>query len=160
MNGADLKARFKAPRRKVAILLDGDLLAEHEAVSAELADVMAARTSLAGGAGADELARRVQDLESQMREATVTFELVGIGNNAYRALVAEHTKGDEGLSMVTFAPALVAACLRSPADVDVAWVFDSLNQGQVDELVSAAINACVDSDKVPFNQLASAQTRG
>ena len=43
------------------------LLAEHEAVSAELADVMAARTSLAGGAGADELARRVQDLEAQMR---------------------------------------------------------------------------------------------
>jgi hypothetical protein len=116
---------------------------------------MAARTSLA--APAPELAARVVELESAMKDATVEFTLTGLGNNAYRALVATHTKGDEGLDMVTFSPALVGACLTDPADVDVAWLFDALNQGQVDQLVSAAVNACVDNDRVPFNQLASAQ---
>jgi hypothetical protein len=58
MKFSDLKAAHKPREKRVTLVLDGALLAEHEALSEQLADAMGRRTSL-GDPGTTEIAERV-----------------------------------------------------------------------------------------------------
>lgn len=163
MKFADIQAAYKPREKRVAVVLDGALLGEHEAASARLEDALAARRTSLSDPGATELAEQVQALEAAIRDATVEFTVVGLGKNAYRRLVAQHTisaDDDERLDMDAFIPALLTACIREPADVDVDWLMDNLGDGQIDDLFGAAFRCCREADGVPFNQLASAQIAG
>lgn len=156
---AQVKAAHRPREKRVVLVLDGALLAEHEALSAHLADALAARRTSLGDPGPIEIARQVADVESRIAEATCEFVVVGIGRNAYRQLQLAHTT-DDSLDMDTYIPALLSACIREPDDVDVPWLMEHLSIGQIDELFGAAFNACREADRVPFNQLASAQIHG
>jgi hypothetical protein len=156
MKFSDLKAAHKPREKRVTLVLDGALLAEHEALSEQLADAMGRRTSL-GDPGTTEIAERVAQVEAALAESSCEFVLVGIGRNAYRQIQATHTKDDDSLDMDGYIPALLKACIREPDDVDMDWLMANLSLGQVDELFGAAFAACREVDQVPFNPLASAQ---
>ena len=157
MKFADLKANYKAREKRVTLVLDGALLAEHEALSEQLADAMARRTSL-GDPVAAGLAERVAEVEAAIAASTCEFVVVGVGRNAYRQLQIANTKDDDTLDMDAYIPALLKACIREPEDVDVDWLMDNLSLGQIDELFGAAFTCCREADRVPFNPLASAVT--
>jgi hypothetical protein len=157
MKFADLKAAHKPREKRVTLVLDGALLAEHEALSEQLADAMARRTSLGDPASAG-LAERVAEVEAGIAASTCEFVLVGVGRNAYRQIQAAHTDAEDTLNMDGYIPALLKACIVEPADTDVDWLMDNLTLGQVDELFGAAFAACREADRVPFNPLASPPT--
>lgn len=161
MRFADLQAAYRPREKRVAVVLDGALLAEHEALSDQLAEAMAAKRTSLGDPGPQAIAERIEALEAALAASTVEITVTGLGRNAYRRLVREYTSADdESLDMDRFIPALLAETITDPSDVDVAWLVDHLSQGQVDDLFGAAFSACHESDRVPFNPLASAQTRG
>jgi hypothetical protein len=153
MKFADLQAKHKPREKRVTLVLDGALLAEHEALSEQLEDAMARRTSL-GDPGATEIAERVAEVEAGIAASTCEFVLVGVGRNRYRQIQAEHTDDLDQLDMDAYIPALLKACIVAPADTDVAWLMENLTLGQVDELFGAAFAACREADRVPFNPLA------
>lgn len=157
MKFADLKAAHKPREKRVTLVLDGELLAEHEALSEQLADSLGRRTSL-GDPGPTVLAERIAEVEAALAASTCEFVVVGVGRNAYRQIQAAHTSEDDTLDMDGYIPALLKACITSPEDVDVGWLMENLTLGQVDELFGAAFSACREADRVPFNQSASAQT--
>ena len=162
---ADIRAAFVAREKRVDLVTDGALLAEHEALAEELATAMQqTRTSLADGSSVRDLAQRVEALESQLAESRVSFRLRGLGRNAFQRLLAEHRPADDDARVFnpdTFPQALIAACSLDPVMTveDVAELGDVLTDGQFDELFDAAWNACREVDGVPFSPLASAVTR-
>lgn len=81
---AEVLAKAKARTARVALVLDGDLLAEHERLSAQL-DKFHSDTD-----DAIELAGRIVALEEQIVEAEVEFVFRGLGRGRWRALLAEH----------------------------------------------------------------------
>ena len=146
----------------VTLLGGGDLLGEHEAAAAELATAMAqTRTSLADGAGVQELAERVERLEAQIAATRVTIILRGLTQNRFRALVGAHPADGEPFDRDTFPAALIAACVVDPpmTPQEALELGTILTDGQFDQLFSAAWAACRDTDDVPFSVLASAVTR-
>lgn len=157
MKFADLKAAHKPREKRVTLVLDGALLAEHEALSEQLTDALSRRTSLGDPAPAG-LAERVAEVEAGIAASTCEFVLVGVGRNRYRQIQASCTGEDDQLDMDTYIPALLKACITEPADVDVDWLMEHLTLGQVDELFGAAFSACREADRVPFNPLASHPT--
>ena len=160
MKFADLKSGYRPREKRVTLVLDGALLAEHEALSEQLADALAARRTSLGDSGPTALAEQVEQVEAALAASTCEFVLVGIGRNAYRQLQAAHTDLDtDSIRMDDYIPALLRATIRQPEDVDVDWLMDNLSLGQIDELFGAAFAACREVDRVPFNPLASAQTR-
>lgn len=158
MKFADLKGAYRPREKRVTLVLDGALLAEHEALSEQLAEAMGRRTSL-GDPELGALAQRVAEVEAAIAASSCEFVVRGIGRNAYRQLQAAHTKDDETLDMDGYIPALLKACIVEPDDTDVDWLMANLSLGQVDELFGAAFAACREVDGVPFNPLASAATR-
>lgn len=156
---ADFKAAHKPREKRVTLVLDGALLAEHEALSAQLSEALAHRTSL-GDPAPSALAERIAEVEAGIAASQCEFVLVGLGRNAYRQVQAAHTDADDNLDMDGYIPALLAACITSPEDVDVGWLMEHLTLGQTDELFGAAFAACRENDGVPFNMVASAQTHG
>jgi hypothetical protein len=158
----DLRAKFIAREKSVTLVSDGALLAEHEALAAQLAAAMAqTRTSLADGGGVHELAEQVTALEARIAASTVTIRLRGLGRNAFRRLLAEHESDGEPFDKDTFPVALIAACSLDPVltGTEAADLGDVLTDGQWDEVFSAAWDACREVDGVPFSVLASAATR-
>jgi hypothetical protein len=157
MKFSDLKAAHKPREKRVTLVLDGALLAEHEALSEQLVDTMSRRTSLGDPASVG-LSERVAEVEAAIAASTCEFVLVGVGRNRYRQIQAEHTGEDDALDMDGYIPALLKACITEPADTDVDWLMEHLTLGQVDELFGAAFAACREADRVPFNPLVSHPT--
>jgi protein required for attachment to host cells len=81
----------KRPETRVLFCLDGDLKAEHEAAEAEL---NAARSRSLADARlndpAKDIARKVNDLEEQMKASTVSFLVRGMKRGDWNELVAAH----------------------------------------------------------------------
>jgi hypothetical protein len=152
----ELRAKFTAREKSVTLVTAGDLLAEHEALSAQLATAMSQTLP-----GVRELAEQVTALESQIAASTVTIKVRGIGRNQFRRLMAEHKSDGDPFDPDTFPPALVAACSLDPVMTvtDAVDLGDVLTFGQWDELFGAAWEACREVDGVPFSVLASAATR-
>jgi hypothetical protein len=158
----ELRAKFHAREKSITFVTAGDLLAEHEALSAQLADAMRKqRTTLDDGTTVKQCAERLTTLESDLAASTVTVKVRGIGRNAFRRLMAEHASDGEPFNPDTFPPALVAACSLDPVmtPTEAADLGDVLTFGQWDELFGAAWDACREVDGVPFSVLASAVTR-
>ena len=159
---AELRSKFAAREKSVTIITGGGLLAEHEALSADLATAMAqTRTSLADGSNVRELGERLADLEAQIAASAVQIRLRGVGRNHFRRLLSEHEADGELFDRDTFPGALIAACSLDPVltVAEVTELGDLLTDGQFDELFSAAWDACREVDDVPFSALASAVTR-
>jgi len=152
---ADVKAAHRPREKRVTLVLDGALLAEHEALSEQLAEAPTRRTAL-GDPGPDALVARLAEVEAAIAGSTCEFVLVGVGRNRYRQIQAAHTSSeDDTLDMDGYIPALLGACITSPDDVDVGWLMEHLTLGQIDELFGAAFAACREADRVPSNPLVS-----
>jgi hypothetical protein len=158
----ELRAKFTAREKSVTFVTAGDLLAEHEALSAQLADAMRKqRTTLDDGTTVQQCAERLTALESDLAASTVTVKVRSIGRNAFRRLMAEHASDGEPFDPDMFPPALIAACSLDPVMTvdEVNGLGDVLTFAQWDELFGAAWEACSEVDGVPFSVLASAVTR-
>lgn len=159
MDFADLVAGVKPPEKVVTVLARGDLLAEHEAASEELAAAMKqTRTSLADGGSTRALAQRVADLEGQLAETAVAVRLRAVGRNEFRRLLDDHPAEGAPFDVESFPAALVAACAVDPVmTVPQAHALaDLLSDGQWEALFDAAWTVCREvPDGVPFSVLAS-----
>lgn len=151
------------------LCLRGDLLAEHEALEAEL-ERLAKDTGLTAPSLADEspvavVAAKIRALQDEMLEQTVTLRFEALRRRDWDALLERHPKadGEEGTYDVAgLAPELVAACLidpeLTPAEFDDLWD-DTLNASQRDEVFGAAWAANTEASNVPFSERASVVTR-
>jgi hypothetical protein len=115
-----------------------------------------------------DLKSRVRALEDEMRDATVTFHLVGMPFPAYNAVLIDHPPREGnmvdravGYNVATFYPALVKACIASPVLSDEQWekLVARLTDGDFDRLATAAseVNRRLDDGRVPFSRTASVE---
>lgn len=157
----DIIARARPREHSVRICVSGDLAAEYDRLQAELAAVAAWQPqSMAEENPAAAIARRIAELQEQMREAEVEFTFRALGARAWSDLVAEHPgqTEEEAWDADTLAPALVSACAVDPvmAPEDVDALFEALNVGQRQQLIEAAWQVNGEATAVPFSLHASA----
>jgi hypothetical protein len=111
---AEVMAKAKARIHRVSLVLDGDLLDEHERLTAALA-------SLPDGGNSEALEDALDQLDEQIREAEVTFVFRGIGRGRWRKLLADHPPTDEDKAIgsefnsETFPFAAMAASIVEPS---------------------------------------------
>ncbi len=171
MPSTDAKTILKNARRRETtyrLCLRGDLIAEHEALEAELARLTSqggwTASSLSDVSPVVELAAKIEALQAELREQTVTLRFRALRRVDWEALVAAHPgkTEDEKFDVESFAAPLVAACLvdpeLSPAEFDDLWD-DALNHEQRDEVFGAAWAANTEATAVPFSERASVVTR-
>lgn len=139
----DALAKAQPRTQTVSLCLRGDLIAEHERAVGELE-----RAVIASELNEDDvseehllaLAGTIQQIEADMRDATVDFVLANIGRARWTALLAEHPPTDEQRQQFgrrfdhnpdKFPHAAIAACCTSPDGVTVEQVH------QLEEVLSA-----------------------
>jgi len=131
MDWAEWKARRqKAPAiRRVPLCADGEALAELEE----------ARTSRD-----PKLRRRIPELEERVAQATINVVLRALPADEYAELKDQYRPTDpkeveEGRQWTDdFMPALVAACLVEPADIDPKELWELASAGERRQLFLAA----------------------
>lgn len=153
-----------AKRREstVRLCLRGDLVAEHEALEADLAQAtMGAGWQSLEGSGATDLAERIQALQAEMSADTVTFTFRALRRRAWDELLEKHKNAEGGLDVAALSIPLIAACVVEPSmsEADVEELFDVVNEGQRDALFGAAFNVNMEATEVPFSERASVVMR-
>lgn len=149
----------KLPTQTLRICLRGDLIAEHQALEAQLKAMGEfTQSHLAEADPRAPIARAVKELEDRMHESETTFTFQALGRRKYRELLAMHP-GEPGqkFNPQTFPRDLIAAsCIDptvTPGDVD--RLFDVLNEGAVEALFMAAYTINEGVTRVPFSDRAS-----
>lgn len=175
----DLKTMLAAahlPERTVPVCLRGDLAAEHEELERRLDEANRRPAESLAGNGAGELADRLEELEAEMRAATVTFRLRALPKPVWRALLAAHPPRQDddgnpiaedtaiGINMETFWDAMIRACLVDPMVDDETWDMmagpdGKLTDRQLGQLADAAWAANRGDVSVPFSRAASQMRR-
>ncbi|MFL4947477.1 hypothetical protein ACJ6WE_08905 [Streptomyces sp. MMS24-I31] len=152
---ADVRAKIQRPRRAVELVMNAEAAAEIGAFE-ELLDRAQRHDEANGTETARDVAKRLQELESQAEDSRVRFTLEAITHRAYQQLRAEHPPTKEQIEAAakrggedepafdpdTFAPALVEAQLIEPKPADseeFAAFWDALSDGQLGQLWGAAI---------------------
>lgn len=152
----------------VPICLRGDLVAEHEALDRQLAQLLEQPVTKLGGDGRGELQQQIRALEEQMTAATVTFRFRALVRADWHAFVAEHPprpddEGDarRGINRGTFFEALVRRCLVEPVVSAEQWarLDQVLTDRQFDQLADAAWAINRRDVDVPFSEAASRLSR-
>lgn len=173
-DAADLIRNARLPQRSVPICLAGDMVAQHEELSRQLAVAEAERAaagSLAGN-GNHELAKQIAELEEAMREHTVDFRLQALPRGAWAKLVADHPPrrddqnkliDEAGFNADTFVAALLRKCLVEPRlddDLFELLVNERLTDGQYEQLTTALWQLNRGTVSVPFSRAASRIRQG
>lgn len=161
---------IKRPETRVSFCLDGNLKAEHEAAEAEF---NAARSRSLADARlndpAKDLAKRLNDLESEMRAATVTFLVRGMRRGDWNDLVAEHGPRDDNALdksygfnvpdlMKVAIPKSIAGVENSegealPFDPATEWdaLADDMTDSQYEDFILATLRVNKGRNEVPFS---------
>ena len=169
-SAADIKARIRRPEKTVPLCLAGDLQAEFEQLERDLvrARDKAPSGTLAGGSGVEvtAIARRIQDLQEEMREHTEIFKFRGLTRRVYSDLVKANPPTPEQLEenpnvdvdWDRFGIALIAACCISHEMTaeEVGDLVDELTAAQYGELYTAAQAVNVVGLDIPNSYTASA----
>lgn len=116
----------KLPERSIELCLRGDLSAEYDALERRLAEVTKRdATSFAGSGETPGIIARMDEIQTQMSGAMVTFRLRALGTLASATLMAEHPPrdgnvGDQslGYNPETFYDARIVACCYELAQGD------------------------------------------
>jgi hypothetical protein len=146
------------------ICVAGDLNAEHERLTAELArlDEQEWQPSSLGGMGEDPrrvLAGQVTAVEARMSEHEHTFRFRAMPWRRFREMREKYTPDSGSLDLDGLVPQLMLVCCVEPKFADAAQVdklLDVLTSGQVDALFTAAWKANVGDADVPKSARASA----
>jgi hypothetical protein len=165
----DVVAQAKPRTATVRLCLRGDLAQEHERLEGELAEARRYDEQTNEPNTAPAIARRIRDIEAQMRDDEVEFVFSAIGKTRWSDLLAEHPptkdqKADLRLdhNPETFSVAAIAASLTEPADAsleDVEQLAEVLSVGQWAKLWSACIAANIGGDTPGESSAASAVLR-
>lgn len=167
----DVRALIASARRRESnfrLCLSGDLVAEHQALEAEL-DALMKQGGWTAAADDDEnptvvIAEKIRDVEARMAEHTVDLRLRALKRVEWEELLEAHPARegrDEPWNLSALLPALLAACLCDP-EMTVAQVddlLDVINEGQRQALGAAAFEVNQEATTVPFSERASAVTR-
>jgi len=160
----DLRGKVKRPVRTVTMCLDGDLWAQHEALTAKLDGLRAGRgTAMMGDdPEAREVSEQIAAVEAEMRDAQVSVEFRGISTYKLEEIKARFpSKDGRGWDVNAGAAALIAACAVEPTTEDEAQeLLSELNVAEADKLWTAAWEATTRSEDVPFLARASAPISG
>ncbi len=160
----------KRPETIVRFCLDGDLKAAHEAAESEF---NAARSRSLADARlndpAKDLAKRVHDLEEDMKAASVEFLVRGMKRGDWNALVAEHgPREDNSLDksygfnvealMTVAVPKSIAGVSNSAGepldfDADKEWgpLAEDMTDSQYEDFVLATLRVNKGRNEVPFS---------
>jgi hypothetical protein len=151
---AALKASITRPRKAIRLCLRGDLFAERERILRDLAREVEHVDSLAGSGAAAVLRARLSQLEIEMDGATHTFTFEALSRSTFADLEDTHPAAEDGAPSRQFLTALVAASLVEPelTTDNVAELFDTLSDGQVDVLETAAWAVNRETGSVPFSE--------
>ena len=159
-----------AKRREVSfsLCLAGDLVAEHQALEAELDALM----NQGGWTAAPDddanpavvLAAQILDVQKRMAEHTVDLRLRALKRAEWDGLLDAHPARegrDEAWNLSSLLPAIIAACLCDPemTEAQVDDLLDVINDGQRQALGAAAFEVNQEATTVPFSERASAVTR-
>lgn len=157
----------------VPICVAGQLKAEHDRLDRRLDELQdddlresSQKLQDSRKAEADKIAKRIRQIETEMREHTHDFVFRPLPRNAWNDLVDEHPprqgrERQERWNLNTFMPAAVRACCVAPEGMSDADTFQNLwdnvlNEGQRTELFVGAQRANEESLSVPFSVSASA----
>lgn len=160
----------KRPETRVLFCLDGDLKAAHEEAESEF---NAARSRSLADARlndpAKDLAKRVNDLEEEMKASTVSFLIRGMKRGDWNDLVAEHAPREgnaldksygfnvEALMNVAVPKSIagVENHTGEPLDFDAAAEWDALaddmTESQYEDFVLATLRVNKGRNEVPFS---------
>lgn len=158
---------YKPVSRSVEICMDGDLYGEIDRLAAELERARDADNgTLADGTRA--LAEQIETLRTRAAEATRTFTVRSVGDEAWSDLKADHPATDDEAEDTllfgfgrAFQLAAVAACSVTPAvnDKQSRRLREKLTRAQWAELFGACVVANQGDARVPKAVLASAILR-
>lgn len=165
----DILADASPVERVVPICVAGALVAEFEMLEQELIRSERENAGRLGNGRPAEIARQMDELRERMRAKTYNFRFRALPAKQWSDLLAKHPdKPKPGqqqriCNMETFVPAAIAACCVSPAGMNdpekAAALFEKLNDGQQEELFSAAWEVNSKAPKEPTSFAASAILR-
>lgn len=152
----------KPAERRVSICLAPHLGAEHRRLQEDLIAAEAQGRGSIDDEGPVALAMRVQDLERQMRDATVEFVVRAVPRRRIRELTTA-TDDQEALTL-----AILRAAVVEPEMTDEQWVRlvgdddtdGLLSMGELQRLVEASETVNFRAFSVPSSRLASARLQG
>lgn len=163
---AEILASAKRRETSVRLCLRGDLVAEFEALDAELTDltVTGQWKTDEPRAEAEALAARIDALRAEMEQDTIVFRFRSLPRLEWEALVEAHPgrdAKDEPFNWSTFPLALIAACAFDPEmnATEASDLLDLLNEGQRIKLFDACYTVNQESTAIPFSVSASAVSR-
>ncbi|MET9339279.1 hypothetical protein [Nonomuraea sp. NPDC003804] len=162
----DILGQIRLPERVYPLCVRADLCAEWEQAEQALARAEAeSRDSLAGTSAAGvAAARRVQELEAEMADHTISIRLRALPHKRFSDLQAEHPGREgkeEAWNPATFGVALLAECAVEPAmNVGQAGqLVDRLTHGQWDDLFTTLWAMNRSKVEVPKSRKVSAALR-
>jgi phage gp37-like protein len=160
----------KRPETRVPFCLDGDLKAAHEAAEAEYARENNRRMADPRlGSTVRKLAEKVQDLESQMQDSTVTFLIRGLKRGEWVELTGEHAPREKNTLDASYGynveavmlegiPRSIVAVENSKGealDFDPAaeWetLADDMTNSQYEDFILAVLKVNAGRNDVPFS---------
>ena len=165
----DALAKVKAatrPETSVAIPTAGHLIAEHEELDRQLAELLRnAPKSLAGPPPeAHGIAERITAIEAELAASVVVFRVRAMGKTKWRKLVAEHAPRPDneadlraGHNVDTFAEVATRLCVVEPEMDQKTWddFVDDLSDGGYEQLTDAMWKVNRSGVSVPFSPAAS-----
>lgn len=161
---SDLAASATRARRNATICIAGQLAADYEALERRLALLVQEGRygdSLGDAASVErvQIAEQMEKLRDQMRarEATFTFEYIGA--EPWSTLMATEGDDKDAEALAICVETLVQFNGKDVTAKDkeaLAALWPTLNVGQRNELVTAAVEANTGRVSVPFSHLASA----
>jgi hypothetical protein len=170
-----MMAEARLPERTVDVCLRGDLVADFQALEAELdAARIAAGDSLDAGTEADGIIERMEAVKALMRESTYPVRLRAMRGPDFRALFAQHPprRNDAGeidaaergfdFNVDTFFEPLLRACLVDPEIVskdDWDSFVGGITDYQFNELAITCLSLNRGKVDIPFSLAASQMKR-
>lgn len=141
----ELQAKVTKRRETVPVLLDAELLSEHAALEATLAEAIQRDATLNRPPQSPALAAQLEALEAKIANASERFVVEGVGATAWYELLAAHPPSKEERKLGfdhdwrTFRPAALAASCVDPELTyqQAEWLMASLPAGEWDRLWSA-----------------------
>jgi hypothetical protein len=174
----DKLRQARLPETVVQIVLRGDLAAEHEQLTRELADIKSRPAASLAGTGAGPIEDRLAAIADEMRDSVLAFTLRALPRSkrpgdrrpSWRELREQHPPREKNGEMLRediiagfvnagdFPEPLVKASVVDPelSDDDWAELMPNISDGQFDELVNAAWTLNRGKVDIPFSSAGSA----